>query len=90
MPDAKTTPTTASVKAYLDAIEDDERRKDCKTLVTMMKRVTGCTPKMWGPSIVGFGTYQAAALFTALGPHKFGTACLYIKRLADMQVPVLE
>ena len=48
--------TTASVKAYLDAIEDDERRKGCKTLVAMMKRVTGCAPTMWGTSIVGVGT----------------------------------
>ena len=123
MADAKTTPTTASVKAFLDAIENDERRKDCKTMVAMMKRVTGCPAKMWGPSIVGFGTYHykyasghegdsclvgfasrasaisvylypgdkgAAALFKALGPHKFGKACLYLKRLADVQVPVLE
>ena len=56
MAEATTTPTTASVKAFLDAIEDDQRRKACKTLVTMMKRVTGRTPKMWGPGIVGFGT----------------------------------
>jgi Domain of unknown function (DU1801) len=123
MAEAKTKPTTASVKAYLDAIENDERRKDCKTLVTMMKRVTGCAPKMWGTSIVGFGTYHykyasghegdsclvgfaprasaisvylypgekgTAALFKALGPHKFGKACLYLKRLADIQLPVLE
>ena len=123
MADAKTKPTTASVKAFLDAIEDDQRRKDCRTLVAMMKRVTGCAPKMWGTSIVGFGAYHykyasghegdcclvgfasrasalslylypgekgAAALFKALGPHKFGKACLYLKRLADVQLPILE
>ncbi len=123
MAEATTRPTTASVKAYLDAIADDGRRKDCKTLAAMMKRVTGCPPKMWGTSIVGFGNYHykyasghegdsclvgfasrasaisvylypgekgAAALFKALGPHKFGKACLYLKRLSDIQVPVLE
>ena len=123
MAEAKTKPTPGSVKAFLDAIEDDQRRKDCKTLVAMMTPVTGCPAKMWGPSIVGFGTYhykyasghegdacqvgfasranaivlylspevkRAAALFKVLGPHKSGQACLYIKRLADVQVPVLE
>lgn len=64
MAEATTTPTTASVKAFLDAIEDDQRRKDCKTLVTMRKRVTGRTPKMWGP-----GDNGAAALFESLGPQ---------------------
>ena len=58
MAEAKTKPTTASVKAYLDAIEDDERRKDCKALAALMRRATGATPKMWGASIVGFGTYH--------------------------------
>ena len=58
MAEAKTKPTGASVKAYLDAIEDETRRKDCKAIAALMKRVTGCAPKMWGPSIVGFGSYH--------------------------------
>lgn len=58
MAEANTKATGASVKAYLDAIEDEVRRKDCKALSALMKRVTGCAPKMWGPSIVGFGSYH--------------------------------
>jgi hypothetical protein len=58
MAEAKTRPTGVSVAQYFAAIEDPERRRDCKTLSTMMKRVTGCPAKMWGPSIVGFDSYH--------------------------------
>jgi hypothetical protein len=58
MYEAKTKQTEVSPKSYLGAIGDDVRRKDCKDLAAMMKRVTGCAPKMWGPSIVGFGSYH--------------------------------
>ena len=58
MYEAKTKPTRASVAAYLNAIEDESRRKDCKELAKLMTRVTGCKPKMWGPSIVGFDQYH--------------------------------
>jgi len=123
MAELKTKPTGVSVKSYLDAIEDETRRKDCKAIVALMKRVTGCAPKMWGPSIVGFGSYhyeyasghsgdmclagfssrgreivvylmvgdeEAGKLFSALGKHRRGKACLYFRRLADVQLPVLE
>ena len=58
MYELKTKPTKVTVASYIAAIEDDERRRDCKAIVSMMKRVTGATPKMWGPSIVGFGSYH--------------------------------
>lgn len=123
MAELKTKPTGVSVKAYLDAIEDETRRKDCRAIAALMKRVTGCAPKMWGPSIVGFGSYHyeyasghsgdmclagfssrkpeiviylmpdlegAGKLFAALGKHRRGKACLYIRRLADVELPVLE
>ncbi len=119
----KTKKTAASVSAFLDAVEDDERRKDCKKLVQMMKRVTKAQPKMWGPSIVGFGDYHYVyesgregdwflagfsprkrdltlyvmsgfdgheALMNELGKYKTGKACLYVKRLADVDLDVLE
>lgn len=54
----KTKPTAASVSAFLGAIEDPERRADCKALARLMRRATGKTPKMWGPSIVGYGSYH--------------------------------
>jgi len=125
MYEAKTKPTEVSVASFLNAIEDAERRKDCKALVALMKRATGCAPRMWGPSIVGFDRYHykyasghegdscvvgfssrkgdisiylmgiyedagAKLLLGKLGKHKAGKACVYVRRLADVQVPVLE
>ena len=123
MYEAKTKPTRASVAAYINAIESDTRRKDCKELVKLMTRVSGCKPKMWGPSIVGFDQYHykyasghegdsciigfasrksdltiyllsgfrgTEGLLAKLGKHKTSKACLYIKRLEDIQLPVLE
>jgi hypothetical protein len=115
----KTTKTRGSVPKFLGAL-DDERRKDCEALVTLMRRATRAEPKMWGPSIVGFGDrhlkYESGreldwfvagfsprkndltlyltgfdeALMARLGKHKTGGGCLYIKRLSDVDVAVLE
>ncbi len=125
MYEAKTKPTAVSVESYLAAIADDTRREDCRVLSVLMQRVSGHEPKMWGTSIVGFGTYHYKyasghegdsclvgfssrkgdislyllpgcegddmhALFAQLGRHKMGKACLYIRRLSDVQLPVLE
>jgi hypothetical protein len=125
MAEAKTKPTAVSPTSYVAAIDDEDRRKDCKQLVAMMKKATGCAPKMWGTSIVGFDSYHykydsghegdscvigfssragaisvyltaypddapTRALFAKLGKHKMAKACLYIKRLADVNLPVLE
>jgi hypothetical protein len=54
----KTKPTPASVEEFVDAIDDPKRRKDCLTLVALMKKITKCEPKMWGSSIVGFGDHH--------------------------------
>lgn len=123
--EAKTKPTKLSVAAYIAGIADDTRRKDCKQLVTIMKRVTGCPPKMWGTAIVGFDSYdykyasghegsscvvgfsprkgdlsvyllggyaspEAKQNLAKLGKHKIGKACLYLKRLSDVDLKVLE
>ena len=123
MADQKTKPTAVSVEAFLDRIADETRRADCKTLVKVMKRVTGAKPVMWGPSIVGFGSYHykyasghegdaclvgfaprkseislyimsgfagREALLEKLGKHKAAKACLYVKKLADVDLAVLE
>ncbi len=125
MADAKTKPTKQSVAAHLDALDNEALRKDCKALVTLMRRITGCAPVMWGPSIIGFDQYQyplangktgesclvgfaprksditiylltgydgalTVERLAKLGKHKIGKACLYIKRLADVQTDVLE
>jgi hypothetical protein len=58
MDEQKTRKTAASVSAFLNRVEDEERRKDCKTVLAMMKQITGSKPAMWGPSIVGFGSYH--------------------------------
>jgi hypothetical protein len=55
---AKTTATRASVPAYIAAIKDENVRKDCRTLIAIMKQVTGEKPRMWGPAIIGFGAYH--------------------------------
>jgi Domain of unknown function (DU1801) len=47
-----------SVDKFLDGIEDEERRADCKAIAEMMREATGEEPKMWGSGIVGFGNYH--------------------------------
>jgi hypothetical protein len=56
MAENKTKPTEVSVAAFIDAMTDPAKREDAKVLVKLMQEVTGETPKMWGPSIVGFGS----------------------------------
>ncbi len=56
MAELKTTKTTASVQAFLNGIEDPDRRRDCKTVAKMMRAATGAKPAMWGAAIVGFGS----------------------------------
>jgi Domain of unknown function (DU1801) len=119
----KTQTTKASVSAFLKGIADDARRKDCQTLVRIMKAAVGAAPKMWGSSIVGFGHYHYKyasgrendwflagfsprkqdltiylmsgidrhdAHLSRLGKFKTAKSCLYIKRLADVDMAVLE
>lgn len=54
----KTVPTDQSVEEFLNAVADERKRKDSFTLLDLMKQVTGMEPKMWGSSIVGFGSYH--------------------------------
>lgn len=58
MTDLKTKLNDASVADFLNTVEDVQKRKDCLELVELMKEITGEDPKMWGDSIVGFGTYH--------------------------------
>lgn len=123
MAEPKTKATRASVGKYLDAIGDDQRRDDCRSLVDLMRRVTMEPPTMWGTSIVGFGGYHykypsghegdsclvgfasrkgdisiyltagiegQQSLLAKLGKHKVGKVCLYVKRLADIDLEILE
>lgn len=123
MAEAKTKPTSASVEDYLASKASPEQLADCKALMTLLKKVTKQPPKMWGPSIVGYGSYsyryesgrtgescltgfavrgkelvvylvaesqEQQSLLARLGKHKMGKACLYFKRLADLDTNVLE
>ena len=51
----KTRPTDADVGAYLDSVTSVRRREDAKALTAMMREITGEEPRMWGPSMIGFG-----------------------------------
>jgi hypothetical protein len=111
-----------AVDKFLAAIANEERRTDCVQLVDLMRKATGCEPKMWG-TMVGFGdlhyryesgregdtfllgfanrkpdlTLYLGACFAAeeqdlgsLGKHKCGKGCLYIRRLADVDLAALR
>jgi Domain of unknown function (DU1801) len=54
----KTTETGTSVDAFVEAVPDQTQKSDAKALLAMMARLSGETPRMWGPSIVGFGRYH--------------------------------
>ena len=58
MAELKTKKTRASVAAFLNSVEDEQRRRDCKAVAAMMQAATKSKPKMWGPSIVGFGDFE--------------------------------
>lgn len=58
MAEAKTKPTGASVEDYIASRASDEQSADCRSLMTLLKQVTKQSPKMWGPSIVGYGSYR--------------------------------
>jgi len=123
MAEAKTKPTSASVEEYLASKASPEQLADCKVLLALLRKVTKQSPKMWGPSIVGYGSYsykyesgrtgkscltgfavrgkefvlylvaesaEQQALLSKLGKHKMGKACLYFKRLADLDARTLE
>jgi hypothetical protein len=54
----KTRPNTTSATSFLDSVEDEIQRRDSHTLISIMKGITGEEPVMWGPSIIGFGSYH--------------------------------
>ena len=120
----KTQPTEVSVAAFLNSVADTQQRQDAFRLVEIMQEVTGQPPKMWGPTMVGFGEYhyvyasghegdtfltgfaprqgaltlyfmaglqeRFAAQLPKLGKVKTGKGCLYLKKLADVDLAVLR
>ncbi|MDW3196087.1 MAG: DUF1801 domain-containing protein [Cytophagales bacterium] len=58
MAELKTTPNAGDVEAFLSSVEDETKRDDCYAILKMMEEITGEPPKMWGGTIVGFGSYN--------------------------------
>lgn len=56
--DAKTKPTAIDPEAFIEAVENPVRREDAKKIDTMMRRVSGEQPRMWGPTMIGYGEYH--------------------------------
>jgi hypothetical protein len=56
MAEDKTTPTDASVEDYVASRANPQQRADCRELMVLFKKVTRHSPRMWGPSIVGYGS----------------------------------
>ena len=54
----KTIPTQSSLDEFIDTVENPDRRADAKQLLALMQEVTGEQPRMWGPSMIGFGSYH--------------------------------
>jgi hypothetical protein len=119
----KTKPTDASVEDYIASRASEQQCYDCQELMALLEKVTQQPPRMWGPSIVGYGSYKYTYdsgrtgkaplagfairgrelvvylvaegekqrfLLSKVGKHKMGKACLYFKRLADLDKSVLE
>ena len=118
----KTKASRASVTAFINRIRDPERRADCKTLVRMMKKATGKSPRMWA-TMIGFGDYhyryasghegdtfaigfasrrpdivlyllcglpRQESQLAKLGKYRKSVSCLYVRRLTDLDLRVLE
>lgn len=129
MAENKTKPTSVSVEEFIEAVEPQSKRDDARVLDALFRKVTGEEPKMWGPSIIGYGSYHykyesgregdmCRAGFSPrkakhslylmggycdditakhreealkrLGKHKTGASCLYVNKLADIDLDVLE
>lgn len=119
----QTVPTTADVLEFLARVEDDQQRRDSEALIEMMGKISGQPPVLWGPAIIGFGSYHYkyesgregdmpliafsprkgkltlyiindatnySDFLGRLGKHKTSKACLYITKLADVDMQVLE
>ncbi|MGZ4037163.1 MAG: DUF1801 domain-containing protein [Bacteroidia bacterium] len=123
MAELKTKKTTASVEDFLNAIENEQRRRDCFVILKIMRTAFRKEPAMWGKSLVGFGDYHYKYasghegnwfaigfsprrssislhlmgalqihkhLFYKLGKFKTGVGCVYINKLDDVDIKVLQ
>ena len=93
----KTQPTPEDVAAYLDAVDPQARREDARTLDALFRRVTGWSPVMWGPSMIGYGSYhytydsgrEGDFLATGFAPRKANLSIYIMPGYADYS-PILD
>lgn len=93
----KTKVNEASVEGFLNSVTDDQKREDCFEILRLMKQVTKEAPKMWGSSIVGFGSYRYKGasgregdwLLTGFSPRKENLT-LYIMGGFDLHKDLLK
>jgi hypothetical protein len=94
MADNKTKPTKLSVAAFIDKLTDQTKRADAKALVKLMQSATGEKPKMWGPSIIGFGSYhytydsgrEGDMPLASFSPRKAATVLYIMTGFSDSEV----
>ncbi len=120
----KTAETTVSVDDFIDSfVDNDQKKADSYRLIELMSEWSGYKPKMWGPTIIGFGSYhykyasghqgdcpiigfsprkaefslyvfsptdENKYLLDGLGKYKMGKACIYVKKLSDIDIAVLK
>ncbi|WP_035647136.1 DUF1801 domain-containing protein [Flavobacterium sp. ASV13] len=119
----KTNETESSVIDFINTVENEQKRKDAFQLLSIVQELTGFEPKMWGPSIIGFGSYhykydsghegdaplagfsprkaamtvyfylpegKREELLSKLGKHTSSKACIYVKKLADIDIEILK
>lgn len=97
MAEMKTKQTEASVEDFLNRIKDDQKREDCFEIVKMMKQITKEEPKLWGTSIIGFGSYhykyesgrEGDSLKVGFSPRKQNIT-LYILLGTKQEAPLLQ
>ncbi|MBU2017999.1 MAG: DUF1801 domain-containing protein [Bacteroidetes bacterium] len=124
MAKTKTIYTGQDVLDFINSyVENDQKKADSLHLIELMQEWSGFEPKMWGPSIIGFGNYhyqyasghegdapilgfsprkaaislyvysnteKSEKLLESLGKYKMGKACIYVKKLVDINIPILQ
>jgi hypothetical protein len=123
MSENKTRPTTQTAADFIAAVDHPTRRADAVVMDAMFQDITGWKPLMWGPSMVGYGSYHYtydsgrsgdflatgfsprkanmsiyimpgyadfSDILARLGKHKIGKSCLYVNKLADIDLNVLQ
>ncbi|QUL38437.1 DUF1801 domain-containing protein [Erythrobacter sp. JK5] len=128
MAENKTRQTDVAVEEFIASVEPKAKRDDAKVLDALFRKVTGEEPKMWGPSIIGYGSYhytyesgregdslrsgfsprkakhslyfmgrycddatgkKVDALLAKMGKHSTGASCVYVNKLADIDLDIL-